>query len=216
MGDADEITVVLADDHATVRSGLRLLLDQVGFHVLAEAGDADSAVRSVLGHKPRVLVLDLNMPGELTSLDAIPRVSEVSPGTRVVVLTMQDDPGLAREALQAGAMGYVLKDAAESELVEAVRRAAAGETYVNPRLGAALARASPNSDSRPDELTDRETEILRLVALGYTNQQIADQVYLSVRTVEAHRAHIGEKLRRSTRAELVRYALGRGLVDDRE
>jgi two-component system, NarL family, response regulator NreC len=216
MGGADEITVVLADDHAVVRSGLRLLLDQAGLHVLAEAGDADSAIRSVLGHKPSVLVLDLNMPGKPTSLEAIPRISEVSPGTRVVILTMQEDPVFAREALRAGAAGYVLKEAAESELVEAVRRAAAGGTYLNPRLGAALATAASAADSPPDGLTDREAEVLRLVALGHTNAEIADKLYLSVRTVESHRARIGQKLRISTRAELVRYALDRGLLEDRD
>src|SRR6185312_5346865 len=131
-----------ADDHAVVRSGLRLLLDQAGLHVLAEAGDAESALRSVLGHKPAVLVLDTNMPGEPTSLEAIPRVADVSRGTRVVVLTVQEDTVFAREALRAGSAGYVLKEAADSELVEAVRRAAAGDTYLNPRLGAALATAA--------------------------------------------------------------------------
>ena len=216
MGDADEITVVLADDHAVVRSGLRLLLEQAGLHVLAEAGDAESALRSVLGHKPTVLILDLNMPGEPTSLEAIPRVTDVSPGTRVVVLTMQEDPVFAREALRAGAMGYVLKEAADSELVEAVRRAAVGETYLNPRLGAALATAPLSSDGPPDDLTEREAEVLRLVALGHTNAEIAEQLYLSVRTVESHRARIGQKLRLSTRAELVRYALDRGLLEDRD
>src|SRR6476620_182057 len=216
MGDADEITIVLADDHAVVRSGLRLLLDQAGLHVLAEAGDAESALRTVLGHKPTVLVLDLNMPGEPTSLEAIPRVSEVSPGTRVVVLTMQEDPVFAREALRAGALGYVLKEAADSELVEAVRRAAVGETYLNPRLGAALATAPVESRGQPDDLTEREAEVLRLVALGHTNAEIAGQLFLSVRTVESHRARIGQKLRLSTRAELVRYALDRGLLEDRD
>ncbi len=216
MGDADEITIVLADDHAVVRSGLRLLLDQAGLHVLAEAGDAESALRSVLGHKPTVLILDLNMPGEPTSLEAIPRVPDVSPGTRVVVLTMQEDPVFAREALRAGAAGYVLKEAADTELVEAVRRAAAGETYLNPRLGAALATAPLDSDGPPDDLSKREAEVLRRVALGHTNAEIAGQLYLSVRTVESHRARIGQKLRLSTRAELVRYALDRGLLEDRE
>src|SRR6478752_2676445 len=195
MGDADEITIVLADDHAVVRSGLRLLLDQAGLHVLAEAGDAESALRTVLGHKPTVLVLDLNMPGEPTSLEAIPRVSEVSPGTRVVVLTMQEDPVFAREALRAGAMGYVLKEAADSELVEAVRRAAAGDTYLNPRLGAALAAAPPPAAGPPDDLSAREVEVLRLIALGHTNAEIAEQLVISVRTVETHRAHIQQKLR---------------------
>jgi two-component system response regulator NreC len=215
MTDAGEITIVLADDHAVVRSGLRLLLDQAGgFHVVAEAGDADAALRSVLGYKPDVLVLDLNMPGEPTSLEAIPRVPEVSPRTRVVVLTMQEDPSFARHALQAGAAGYVLKEAADTELVEAVRRAAAGETYLNPRLGAALAAAPAGPGGPPDDLTTREVDVLRLIALGHTNTEIAGRLYLSVRTVESHRARIGQKLRLSTRAELVRYALDRGLLDE--
>jgi two-component system, NarL family, response regulator NreC len=215
MSDAGEITIVLADDHAVVRTGLRLLLDQAGgFHVVAEAGDADAALRSVLGYKPDVLVLDLNMPGEPTSLEAIPRVPEISPRTRVVVLTMQEDPSFARHALQAGAAGYVLKEAADTELVEAVRRAAAGETYLNPRLGAALAAAPAGAGGPPDDLTTREVDVLRLIALGHTNTEIAGQLYLSVRTVESHRARIGQKLRLSTRAELVRYALDRGLLDE--
>ena len=213
MPDTDDITIVLADDHAVVRSGLRLLLERAGgMRVVSEAGDAEAALRTVLGHKPAVLVLDLNMPGPLTSLDAIPRVAEASPGTRVVVLTMQEDPEFARHALRAGAAGYVLKEAADSELVEAVRRAAAGETYLNPRLGAALAAAPPEPAGPPDDLTDREVEVLRLIALGHTNTEIAAQLYLSVRTVETHRAHIQQKLRLSTRAELVRYALERGLL----
>jgi two-component system, NarL family, response regulator NreC len=211
--EAADITIVLADDHAVVRSGLRLLLDQAGgLHVVSEAGDAESALRTVLGHKPSVLVLDLNMPGELTSLDAIPKVAEASPGTRVVVLTMQEDPEFARQALRAGAAGYVLKEAADSELVEAVRRAAAGETYLNPRLGAALAAAPPVQSGHPDDLSEREVEVLRLIALGHTNAEIAGQLYLSVRTVETHRAHIQQKLRRSSRADLVRYALEHDLV----
>jgi len=213
MSDPDEITIVLADDHAVVRAGLRLLLEQAGgLRVVSEAGDAESALRTVLGHKPAVLVLDLNMPGELTSLDAIPKVAGASPGTRVVVLTMQEDPEFARRALQAGAAGYVLKEAADSELVEAVRRAAAGDTYLNPRLGAALA-AAPAAAGPPDDLSAREVEVLRLIALGHTNAEIAEQLSISVRTVETHRAHIQRKLRRATRAELVRYALDRGLLD---
>jgi two-component system response regulator NreC len=214
VGEADRITVVLADDHGVVRTGLRLLLDQAGMEVLAEAGDAASALRSVLGYKPAVLVLDLNMPGEVSSLEVIPQVGEVSPGTHVVVLTMQEDPVFAREALRAGAAGYVLKEAADGELVEAVRRAAVGETYLNPKLGAALATAAPEPDGPPDGLTAREVEILRLVALGHTNAEIAGQLYLSVRTVESHRARIGQKLLLSTRAELVRYALDHRLLDE--
>jgi two-component system, NarL family, response regulator NreC len=211
--DDAPITIVLADDHAVVRSGLRMVLDrESGMEVVSEAGDAETAVRTVLGHKPSVLVLDLNMPGELTSLDAIPRVAEVSPGTRVVVLTMQEDPEFARQALRAGAAGYVLKEAADDELVEAVRRAAAGDTYLNPSLGARLAAAPPEPAGPPDDLTEREVEVLRLIALGHTNTEIAGQLFLSVRTVESHRAHIQQKLGRATRAELVRYALDHGFV----
>jgi two-component system response regulator NreC len=209
------ITVVLADDHVVVRSGLRLLLERTGdLEVVSEAGTAEDALRTVLGHKPAVLVLDLNMPGELSSLDAIPRVAAASPATRVVVLTMQEDPEFARRALRAGAAGYVLKEAADSELVEAIRRAAAGETYLTPSLGAALAAAPPAPAGPPDDLSQREVEVLRLIALGHTNAEIAGRLYLSVRTVESHRAHIQQKLRLGTRAELVRYALDRGLLED--
>jgi two-component system response regulator NreC len=213
--DGAPITVVLADDHAVVRSGLRLLLERTGdLEVVSEAGTAEDAVRTVLGHKPAVLVLDLNMPGELSSLEAIPRVAEASPATRVVVLTMQEDPEFARRALRAGAAGYVLKEAADSELVDAIRRAAAGETYLTPSLGAALAAAPPAPAGPPDDLTEREVGVLRLIALGHTNAEIAGKLYLSVRTVESHRAHIQQKLRLTTRAELVRYALDRGLLED--
>ncbi|MBJ7328330.1 MAG: response regulator transcription factor [Solirubrobacteraceae bacterium] len=209
------IGIVLADDHAVVRSGLRLLLDgEDDFEVLAEAGDAEAALRAVLGHKPDVLVLDLNMPGELTSLDALPSVAEKSSGTRTVVLTMQDDPEYARAALRAGAAAYVLKDAADAELVEAIRRAAAGETYLAPALGAKLAAAPTEAEQRPGGLTEREVEVLRLIGLGHTNAEIGEQLFLSIRTVETHRAHVQQKLGRSTRAELVRYALDHGLLQD--
>jgi two-component system, NarL family, response regulator NreC len=211
--EGEPITIVLADDHAVVRSGLRMVLErEQDFAVVSEAADADSALRTVLGHKPTILVLDLNMPGEPTSLDAIPRVQDVSPATRVVVLTMQEDPEFARRALRAGAAGYVLKEAADDELVDAVRRVAAGATYLNPRLGAILAAAPPQAAGPPDDLTEREVEVLRLIALGHTNAEIAQELFLSVRTVESHRAHIQQKLGRSTRAELVRYALDHGLV----
>jgi two-component system response regulator NreC len=214
---ADPIKIVLADDHAVVRKGLRLLLDnEDGFEVVAEAGTADDAMRYVRAHRPAVLVLDLNMPGSLSSLDAIPQVAAAGDGTRVVVLTMQEDPEFARQALGNGAAGYVLKEAADDELVEAVRRAAAGDTYLNPRLGAALAATPPKAAGPPDDMTEREVEILRLIALGHTNVEIGEQLYLSVRTVESHRAHIQQKLRRSSRAELVRYALDHGLLEGEE
>jgi two-component system response regulator NreC len=208
---ASPIRLVLADDHAVVRAGLRLLLDaESDFEVVAEAGDIDAARRYVRGHHPDVLVLDLNMPGG-SSLDAIPVIREEAPSTQIVVLTMQEEPAFARQALGAGAAGYVLKEAADSELVEAVRRAAIGETYLNPTLGARIAREPPPGP--PDDLSEREVEVLRLIAFGHTNTEIAQQLYLSVRTVETHRAHIQQKLRVSSRAELVRYALKRGLIN---
>jgi two-component system response regulator NreC len=208
------IRIVLADDHAMVRTGLRLLLDaEEGLEVVAEAGDIEGALRAVLGHKPDVLVLDLNMPGDQTSLEVLPAIPDRSPETRTVVLTMQEDPEFARRALRAGATAYVLKEAADTELVEAVRRAAAGQTYLNPTVGAMLAAAPPEPSGRPDDLSEREVEVLRLIALGHTNSEIAEQLILSIRTVETHRSHVQQKLRRSSRAELVRYAIDHGLLD---
>lgn len=208
------INVVIADDHGVVRGGLRLLLHrQDGVFVVGEAADVPGALRLVRDRRPDVLVLDLTMPGP-SSIDAIPEVRSLSPSTRVVVLTMQSDPAYARAALQAGAEGYVLKEAAESELLDAVRAVAAGETYLNPSLGARIAR-TPAEPERPDDLTEREMEILRLIALGHTNVEIGGQLYLSVRTVESHRAHIQQKTGRTTRSELVAYALDHGLLDDR-
>jgi two-component system response regulator NreC len=157
-----------------------------------------------------VLILDLNMPGG-SGLELIPRLREEAPETRIVVLTMQRDPAFARQALSAGAVGYVLKDAADGELVLAVRLAANGETYLNPQLGARLA-AQP-VDARPGDLSERELEILRLIALGHTNPEIAEQLHLSIRTIEAHRSHIHQKLTLSSRAELVRFALEHRLID---
>ena len=204
------ITIVLADDHTVVRHALRLLLDEEpGFEVVADATDAEGATRYVRGHKPTVLVLDLNMPGK-PSLDAIPDIQEASPDTRIVVLTMQKEPAFARQALRLGVLGYVLKEAADAELVQAVRSAAAGQTYLQPALGALLA-AEP--DPTEDSLSEREVEVLRLIALGHTNAEIAEQLFISVRTVETHRAHIQQKLGVSSRAELVRSALSRGLVE---
>jgi two-component system response regulator NreC len=204
--------VVIADDHAVVRTGLKMVLDaEEGIEVVAEAGDVESALRAVRAYRPDVLVLDLNMPGE-PSLQAIPRIVEQAPETAIVVLTMQQDPAFAREALRSGARGYVLKEAADAELVQAVRMATEGRTYLNPELGARMA-AEPPPSGPPDDLTARELEVLRLIALGHTNSEIAAQLYLSVRTVESHRAHIQQKVRRSSRAELVRYALDHGLIE---
>jgi two-component system, NarL family, response regulator NreC len=207
--DRKQTTVVIADDHTVVRQGLRMLIDnEDGLQVIAEAGTVPDAERLTRAHRPTVLVLDLNMPGG-SSLEAIPRLREQ---TAVVVLTMQDDPAFARQALQAGALGFVLKEAADEELLEAIRLAAAGDTYLNPRLGAKIAAAPNEPAGPPDDLTTREVDVLRLIALGHTNVEIGEQLFLSTRTVETHRAHIQQKLRRTTRAELVRYALEHGLV----
>jgi len=204
------ISLVLADDHTVVRRALRLLLDEEpDFEVVAEAEDAEGAIRYVGGHKPDVLILDLNMPGR-PSLEAIPEIRIASPQTRIVVLTMQKEPAFARQALRLGVLGYVLKEAADDELVQAVRSAAAGDTYLQPALGAQLA-AEPNAAAT--DLSERETDVLRLIALGHTNAEIAEKLYISVRTVETHRAHIQQKLGVSSRAELVRCALSRGLVE---
>src|SRR5437763_15523701 len=205
------IRVVIADDHSVVRRGLRQLLEaEEDFDIVAEASDVDGARRYVRGHRPDVLVLDLNMP-DGNSLDSVPSIRAESPETQIVVLTMQNEPAYARQALSTGVLGYVLKDAADDELVEAVRRAAAGDSYLNPRLGARVAAEPPPGP--PGGLSEREAEVLRMVALGHTNTEIADELYLSVRTVETHRSHIQQKLRLGSRSELVRFALDHGLVE---
>lgn len=207
-------TVVLADDHTIVRSGLRRLLEAGHeFEVLAEAGDVPESIRKVLAYKPDVLVLDLSMPGG-PSLAAIPDIRAASPDTAIVVLTMEDEPRFAREALRVGALGFVLKEAADTELVQAVRAAAAGLRYLNPQLGALIASQPDVPPGPPDNLSAREVEVLKLVALGFTNAEISQKLYLSVRTVESHRAHIQRKTERATRAELVAYAREQGLLDD--
>jgi len=206
------ITLVLADDHEVVRHGIRMVLEsESDIEVVAEAADAEAAARYVLGHRPSVLVLDLNMPGP-SSLETIPKVLETSPETAVVVLTMQNDPAFARQALRAGALGYVIKHSAARELVDAVRSAVRGEAYINPQLGARVA-AEPADEGPPDKLTKREAEILGLLALGYMNPEIADQLVLSVRTVETHRASIQRKTGATTRANLIAYAVEHGLVE---
>lgn len=201
-----KISIVLADDHRVVRAGLRMLLDsEPDFEVVAEAGDVTESLRKVSAFHPDVLILDLNMPGE-SSLQAIPRIRSGEPQTQIVVLTMQSDPAFARDALRAGALGYVLKEAADGELVQAVRQAAEGVTYLNPMLGARLAAEPAERTAAPDMLSVREVEVLRLIALGHTNGEIASRLFLSVRTIESHRAHIQRKTGRMTRADLVSYA----------
>ena len=210
------IKVVLVDDHAVVRSGLRLLLDaEDDMEVVGEAGNAKDAVFRARALKPDVILLDVVMPGE-SGIEALPKLLKESPATNVLVLSMQDDPSYVREAFAAGASGYVLKEAVDEEVVSAVREIASGGRYVHPALGARMiaAEAEERAAAEADPLSDREREILRLLALGHTNQEIARQLYISVRTAESHRAHIMQKLRLSTRAELVRYALAHGLLAD--
>jgi two-component system, NarL family, response regulator NreC len=209
------IRTVIVDDHAVVRSGLRLVLEnESDIEVVAEAADARTAVFEARAHHPDVILLDVVMPGR-SGIEAIPDLLEESPESKVLVLSMQDDPAYVREAFGAGASGYVLKEAADAEVVAAVREVAGGERYVHPALGARLVVADAEERVRAEEdpLSEREHEILRLLALGHTNQEIAGRLFLSVRTVETHRAHIMQKLRISTRAELVRYALERGMLD---
>jgi two-component system, NarL family, response regulator NreC len=208
------INVVLVDDHAVVRSGLRLLLDsQDDIEVIGEAGNAKDAIFRARALKPHVILLDVVLPGE-SGIEVLPKLLKESPDTRVLVLSMQDDPSYVREAFAAGASGYVLKEAADEEVVSAVRDIAAGGSYVHPILGARMvaAEAEERAAAEADPLSEREREVLRLLALGHTNQEIAEHLYISVRTAESHRAHIMQKLRLATRAELVRYALSHGLL----
>lgn len=207
----EPVTLIIADDHRVVRAGLRVLLESDGrFDVVGETGDVAGTREAVVRLRPQVLVLDLNM-GHESALDAIPQLRADTPDTQIVVLTMQEEPAFARAALRAGAVGYVLKDAADTELMTAVLLAAEGRTYLNPQLGAKLAFAP--ADARPDRLSEREVEILRLIALGHTNAEIASSLFLSVRTVESHRAHIQQKISHTSRAELVAYARDHDLLD---
>jgi two-component system response regulator NreC len=208
----EPITIVLADDHRVVRAGLRLLLERHGdLSIVAESGTIAETERVVAGHRPRVLVLDVDMP-DGSSIPAIERLRRSSPQTKIVVLTMHTDPELAREALRAGATGFVLKEAAEAELVDAIRLAASGRTYLAPELGARLAAAGSERTLRPDGLSARELEVLQLIALGHTNGEIASRLFLSVRTVESHRARVQQKTGRGSRAQLVAYAREHGIA----
>jgi two-component system response regulator NreC len=212
------IRVIVVDDHAVVRSGLRLLLEQEpDIEVIGEAENGRRAVFEAIEAKPDVVLLDVVMP-EQGGIESIQPLLDAVQGVKVLVLSMQDDPSYVREAFAAGASGYVLKEAADAELVDAVRQVAGGGSYVHPALGARLIAAEAEERRRAEEdpLSEREREILRLLALGHTNQEIAQMLYISVRTAEAHRAHIMRKLRLSTRAELVRYALQHGLLEKAE
>ncbi len=215
---SEMIRVALCDDHAVVRSGLRrIVADEPGFEVVGEAGTAEEAVAVARAERPDVFVMDLGLPGT-SGIEATRQVVEVSPQTAVLVLTVHDDVAYLRKAFDAGARGYLVKDAADVDLVVAIRQVAAGEEYVHPRLGAAL--LSPSATGHfvgpGGELSERELDVLRLVALGNTNAEIATELYVSVRTVETHRAHVQQKLGIKARAELVRYAREHGLLDEDE
>jgi two-component system response regulator NreC len=211
----ESIRVVIVDDHAVVRSGLRLLVErEEEMVVVDEAANASEAIFRALEHKPDVVLIDVTMPGD-SGIDVIPKVLEASPDSKLLVLSMQDDARYVRDAFAAGASGYVLKEAADTELVAAIRQVAAGGSYVNPALGArvVISEAKQEAESEADPLSEREHQVLRLLALGHTNQEIATALYISVRTAETHRAHIMQKLGLASRAELVRYALARQILE---
>jgi two-component system, NarL family, response regulator NreC len=208
------IRLLIVDDHQLVRSGLRRLLEaEEDIVVEDEAGNAYDAVRLARLHKPDVILLDIVMPGG-SGLDAIPDILAAAPGVKILTLSMQDDPSYVRQAFAAGASGYVLKEAADDELLAAIREVEGGGSYVDHQLGARLAAhdVQAAAEQEADPLSEREREVLRLLALGYTNQEISKQLFISVRTAETHRARIMQKLRLSSRAELVRVAIDRGLL----
>jgi two-component system response regulator NreC len=212
---ADPIQVLIVDDHAVVRAGIKLLLvREEDMEPVGEAGSGREAIFEARSLKPDVILMDVVMP-DGNGLEVIPTLLRERPETKILVLSMQDDPRYVREAFAAGASGYVLKEAADVEVVAAVREVAGGGRYVHPELGARLIAADADAARRAEEdpLSDREREVLRLLALGYTNQEIAKQLFISVRTAETHRAHIMQKLRLSSRAELVRYALTHDLLE---
>ncbi|HJU48039.1 MAG TPA: response regulator transcription factor [Gaiellaceae bacterium] len=209
------IRVLVVDDHAVVRTGLQRILDaEPDIETVGEAANAERAVFEAMEHKPDIVLMDVVMPGK-SGIEIIPALQQAVPEAKVLLLSMQDDPRYLREAFAAGASGYVLKEAADTEVVDAIRAVAAGERYVHPALGARLVQADAEERRRAEEdpLSEREREVLRLLALGHTNQEIAKALFISVRTAETHRAHIMQKLGLSSRAELVRYALAEGLLD---
>lgn len=204
------ISLVIADDHVVVRTGLRMLLERVEeFEVAAETGDASEALELARAVGADVILLDLNMPGK--PLEVLAEAAAGEPNAAVVVLTMEQDPAFARRALDAGAAGYLLKRSAEEELVDAIRTVAGGDVYLGGDIEAALAKGGSGAEPA-DDLSARETEVLRLIARGKTNVEIAGDLALSVRTVETHRTRIQQKLGLFSRPDLVGYALERRLI----
>jgi DNA-binding NarL/FixJ family response regulator len=209
------VRVLIVDDHAVFRAGLRMLINaEADMEAVGDAGNARDAVFQARALKPDVVLMDVVMPDQ-SGLDVVPTLLHERPETKVLVLSMQDDPQYVRQAFANGANGYILKEAADTEVVTAIREVAAGNNYVHPTLGARLMAAETAEARRVEEdpLSDREREVLRLLALGYTNQEISAQLFISVRTAETHRAHIMQKLRLTSRAELVRYALDQGVLE---
>jgi two-component system, NarL family, response regulator NreC len=209
------IRVLIVDDHAVVRTGLRRILDaEADIETVGEAADAERAVFEAIETRPDVVLLDVMMPGK-SGIEGLPALLEAVPDAKVLVLSMQDDPQYVRQAFDAGARGYVLKEAADTEVVRAVRAVGEGDRYVHPSLAARLFEVDAEERKRAveDPLSDREREVLRLLALGHTNQEIATMLFISARTAETHRAHILQKLQLGSRAELVRYALTEGLLE---
>ncbi len=203
------VRALLVDDHAVVRAGIRLILDQAdGIEVVGEAGTEERAVVLARAHKPDVILLDVLMAGE-GGIALIPELLGVSPGSRVLMLSSSAEPGTVEKALEAGATGYSVKRASEAELVTAVQSVAEGHAYVHPEVGASLV-SSRRAPVGP--LSQRELDVLRLIALGHTNQEIAKELFISTRTTEMHRASIMRKLHFDTRAQLVNYALANGLI----
>ncbi len=207
--------ILVADDHGIVRSGIRMLIDrQDGMRVVAEAEDGVAAVEMTLSERPDVAILDVSMP-RMTGLQAAREIKAQSPSTVVLMLSMHDDERYSYEALQAGAAGFVLKRAADTDLIDAVRAAMRGDSFVAPSNQAALLRewADGGLDRPQEELTPRELEVVKLIAEAHTNRQIADVLHVSEKTVESHRANLLHKLGMRDRVELVRYAIRRGLVE---
>jgi DNA-binding NarL/FixJ family response regulator len=208
------IRVLIADDHGIVRSGLRMLIDrQRDMSVVAEASDGVDALQMTQAEHPDVAVLDVSMP-RMTGLQAAREIRAHSPDTRVLLLSMHDDERYFFEGLQAGAAGYVLKRAADTDLIDALRTVAAGRTFLSDDAQATLMHAWQEGRAEPeDPLTPRELEVVKLIAEAFTNRQIADTLQVSEKTVESHRSNLLAKLGMRDRVELVRYAIRRGLVE---
>jgi len=211
------IRVLLADDHAVLRSGLRLLLtSQNEFEVVGEVCSGTETLSFAEQLQPDLILLDLSMPG-LGGLDVLPALRKLVPSAQILILTMHDDPQYLRQALSHGASGYVLKKAVDTELISAIHAVLRGEVYVHPSMTRILLEdmlpESRRNDDAWDSLSDREQEILKMVALGHTSAEIAEQLSLSAKTVETYRARGMEKLGLRTRATLVRFALQNGLIN---